>query len=65
MKIKLKDGAWLEGKCEMPHISDTTGIWLKEAYAFVVDREGVMGTVPLAKEVFVPMSAILFIIVEE
>lgn len=65
MKIKLRDGTWLEGKCDMPTINGATGIWLKEVFASTIDREGVRGTIPLAKEVFVPISGVVFIVTEE
>lgn len=62
MEILLTDKTWLEGKGSEGITSITErGVYLDDVYR---SQEGHAETLPLAKRVFVPYNAILFIILE-
>jgi hypothetical protein len=61
IEVVLTDGTSLEGKRdEVLDLTTGVGVHLND-----VHRSDQRGTVPLAKRVFVPYSAILFIVVEK
>ena len=61
MEIKLTDGTWIEGEPDVktPEQVKRVGVALFNAHHSVKG-----GSVPLGKQIFVPYSNILFIVVE-
>lgn len=64
LEIALIDGTWLEGGGKLD-TWDTlpTGISLENVHRSPKEPAG--GPIPLAKRVFIPYSAILFIVIEK
>lgn len=66
LEIALTNGSWLKGMSDIAHpfnLNAGKGIHLNDVHRS--SKEPAAGTVPLATRVFVPYSAILFIVIEK